>query len=309
LAKGNRLYQFVHADSDPLVNRVNQLLALAPQERSQFIASHGGGANTQAGSDSLLDEDRVNLQTLDVRARTARAEERVAGSPRLTAPQALIPTVVSKPLAVLAQILSTWIVAPLVFLFLLSDTGEIKRGLLSLVPNRLFEPALTVLADLDHALGDWVRGLFLECSLLGITVAVLLAIIGIPLRWSIAIGLFAGATNVVPYLGSAVALLGGLAYALLAHEIHPLLPMVTTDNLTIWVIAAVCIAELIKNAVYEPMVLGGAVKLHPLVVVIGAMGGAILFGLAGVLLAIPTISVFKVFVSSTARQLKAYGLI
>ena len=47
----------------------------------------------------------------------------------------------------------------------------------------------------------------------------------------------------------------------------------------------------------------------PLVVVIGAMGGAILFGLAGVLLAIPTISVFKVFVSSTARQLKAYGLI
>jgi predicted PurR-regulated permease PerM len=216
---------------------------------------------------------------------------------------------VNKPLAVLAQILSTWIVAPLVFLFLLSDTGEIKRGLLSLVPNRLFEPALTVLADLDQALGDWVRGLFLECSLLGITVAVLLAIIGIPLRWSIAIGLFAGATNVVPYLGSAVALLGGLAYALLAHEIHPLLPMVTTDNLAIWVIAAVWVAELIKNAVYEPMVLGGAVKLHPLVVVIGAMGGAILFGLAGVLLAIPTICVFKVFVSSTARQLKAYGLI
>ena len=305
LAKGNRLYQFVHADFDPLVNRVNQLLALAPQERSQLLASHSGGANTQAGSDSLLDEDRVNLQTFDVRARTARAEERAAGSPRLTAAQAPV----NKPLAVLAQILSTWIVAPLVFLFLLSDTGEIKRGLLSLVPNRLFEPALTVLADLDHALGDWVRGLFLECSLLAITVAVLLAIIGIPLRWSIAIGLFAGATNVVPYLGAAVALLGGLAYALLAHEIHPLLPMVTTENLAIWVIVVVGLAELIKNVVYEPLVLGGAVKLHPLVVVIGVMGGAILFGLAGVLLAIPTICVFKVLVSSAARQLKAYGLI
>jgi predicted PurR-regulated permease PerM len=43
--------------------------------------------------------------------------------------------------------------------------------------------------------------------------------------------------------------------------------------------------------------------------VIGALGGAILFGPVGMLLAIPTISVFKVFVSSTARQLKAYGLI
>jgi predicted PurR-regulated permease PerM len=45
------------------------------------------------------------------------------------------------------------------------------------------------------------------------------------------------------------------------------------------------------------------------VVVIGVAGGAILFGLAGMLLAIPTITVFKVLVSSTARQLKAYGLI
>jgi predicted PurR-regulated permease PerM len=45
------------------------------------------------------------------------------------------------------------------------------------------------------------------------------------------------------------------------------------------------------------------------VVVIGALGGAILFGLVGMLLAIPTITVFKAFVSSTARQLKVYGLI
>ena len=41
----------------------------------------------------------------------------------------------------------------------------------------------------------------------------------------------------------------------------------------------------------------------------GAMGGGILFGLVGALLAIPTITVFKVLVSSTARQLKTYGLI
>ena len=308
LAKGNRLHQFLHADSDPLLDRVNQLLALTPQERSQFLASRPDGANAPAGSDRLLDEDRVNLQTLDLRARMARVGSGALGPARPPAAQAATPPLTT-PLSVLAQILSTWIVAPLVFLFLLRDTGEIKRGLLSAVPNRLFEPALTVLADLDHALGDWVRGLFLECFLLGITVALLLTLIGIPLRWAIAIGLFAGATNVVPYLGSAVALLGGLAYALLAREIHPLLPMVTTDNLAIWVIAAVGVAELIKSVVYEPLVLGGAVKLHPLVVVIGVMGGAILFGLVGVVVAIPTISVFKVFVSSTARQLKAYGLI
>jgi predicted PurR-regulated permease PerM len=209
----------------------------------------------------------------------------------------------------IGHILSAWFIAPLVFLFLLRDTGEIKRGLLSVVPNRLFEPALMILEDLDRALGDYVRGIFLESVLLGLTVALLLFIVGVSPRWAIPIGIFTGATNVIPYLGSAAALLGGLAYALLAEEVHPLLPMVNTANFAFWVIAAVGAAELLKNIFYEPLVLGGAVKLHPLAVVIGVVGGGMLFDVAGVLLAIPTITVFKVFVSGTARQLKAYGLI
>jgi len=309
LTKGNRVYQFVHADSDPLLDRLNELLALTPQERSLFLASRAGNVTASAGPDRLLDEDRANVQTLDVRARAARFAPGAADlHARPAALNATAPAM-GGPVSYLAQILSNWIIAPLVFLFLLSDTGQLKRGLLSMVPNRLFEPALIVLADLDHALGDWLRGLFLESCLLGITVALLLSVVGVSLRWAIGIGLFAAAMNAVPYLGSAVALLGGLAYALLAREIHPLIPMVSTDNLAIWVIAAVVLAEVIKNAVYEPVVLGGAVKLHPLVVVLGVTGGAILFGFVGVLLAIPAISMFKVFVGSTARQLKAYGLV
>jgi len=142
-----------------------------------------------------------------------------------------------------------------------------------------------------------------------VTVGLFLTIIGVPLRWTIAIGIFTGASNVVPYMGFAAALLSGLAYALLAEDIRPLLPMVSSENFAIWVIVAVALAELLKNVVYEPVVLGGAVNLHPLVVVIGVLGGATLFGPVGMLLAIPTITVAKVLVSSTTRQLKAYGLI
>jgi len=140
-------------------------------------------------------------------------------------------------------------------------------------------------------------------------VTVRLVIVGVGPPWVIAIGIFTGATNVVPFLGSAVALMGGLAYALLSDEIHPLLPLVNSGNFAIWVIAAVVLAEVLKNVIYEPLVLGGVVKLHPLVVVMGVVGGGILFDVPGVLLAIPTITIFKAFISSTARQLKAYGLI
>jgi predicted PurR-regulated permease PerM len=154
-----------------------------------------------------------------------------------------------------------------------------------------------------------VRGIFLECCSLGLTVAVFITLVGVPLRWAIAIGVFTGASNVIPYMGFAAALLCGLGYALLAENVHPLIPLVTAETFAIWVVAAVALAELLKNVVYEPIVLGGSVKLHPLVVVIGVVGGAILFGPAGMFLAIPTITVVKVFVASSARQLKAYGLV
>jgi predicted PurR-regulated permease PerM len=308
LTKGDRIYRWFHEELDPMVARINRFLALNPEEQSQFLASRPRGLDAPTGSDRLLDYHHANLRTLKLRTKAAFPE---TGGVR-TAPPAstLAPSPALKtPLATLGHILSAWCVAPLVFLFLLRDTGEIKRGLLSLIPNRLFEPALTVLADLDRAVGDYVRGIFLECVALGFTAMLLLAIVGVSPRWAMAIGIFTGASNVIPYMGSAAALLGGLAYALLAEEIHPFLPMVNAENFALWVIAAVGVAELLKNFFYDPLVLGGAVKLHPLVVVIGIVGGGILFDFAGVLLAIPVITVFKVFVSSTVRQLKAYGLI
>lgn len=85
--------------------------------------------------------------------------------------------------------------------------------------------------------------------------------------------------------------------------------MVNTENVAIWVIGSVLLAELIKNVFIEPLILGGALKLHPLVIVIGVVGGGMLFNLVGVLLAVLVITVVRAFVTSTARQLKAYGLI
>jgi predicted PurR-regulated permease PerM len=308
--RGNRLYQLAHRDLDPLVDRVSELLALTPDERAQFVASREWATDeASARSNRLLDYERANTQTLKMRARRTGQSEPALRAFSEPSPSSAPTSVVRGGPAALANILSTWIIAPLIFLFLLWDTGSIKRGLLRAVPNRLFEPALAVLADVDEAVGDYVRGMFLECCALGLTVIVFFTIVGVSLRWAIAIGIFVGATNVVPYMGFAAALLSGLGYALLAEDVHPLLPLVTPETLAIWVVVAVVLAELLKNVVYEPIVLGRAVKLHPLVVVIGVVGGAILFGPAGMLLAIPTITVAKVLIASSARHLTAYGLI
>ena len=305
--RGTPLYRFVHEDVDPIVDRVNRFLALTPEERARFLEAHTR-PDRPADSDVLLAYDRANFEALQRRglASSSGGGVRDVPSSSVTRPPAHRE---KTPLAALARILSTWIVAPTVFLFLLRDTGEIKRAFLRLVPNRLFEPTLEVLADLDRALGGYLRGVFLECVLLGLALAVLFVAVGIPILWAVALGFLAGATNVIPYVGSAVALLVGLTYTFLAGEIHPLLPMVKAESVAIWLVVGVLLVELLKNVALEPLVLGGAAKLHPLVVVIGVLGGGILFGLPGLLLAVPTITILKAFVSSASFQLKAYGLV
>ena len=304
--RGNKLYRVLQRDLDPLMDQVREILALTRDEHAQLVAARTpASATAVVRPDRLLEYERANAQALELRGRQSPRAEPSSRTPGAEA----APTPASTGPGELAHLLSAWIVAPLIFLFLLWDTGRLKRGMLSVVPNRLFEPALAVLADVDQALGNYVRGIFLECCALGLTVGALMALIGVPLPWAIVIGIFTGATNVVPYMGFAAALVSGLAYALLAEDVHPLLPFVMPDTFVIWVVVAVLLAELLKNVVYEPVVLGGAVSLHPLVIAGGVVGGATLFGPAGMFLAIPTITIVSVSVASSVSHLKAYGLI
>jgi len=305
---GNRLYGFVSRDLDPLVDRLNHALILTPGESARLVASRPGGGDAEATlRNQLLEYERANAEVIRIRARRAgdvgAAVHEFGGAPSGSA-------ATSVPWnGGLRAVLSTWMIAPLVFLFLLWDTGSLKRGLLRAVPNRLFEPALAVLADVDQALGNYVRGVFLECCALGVTVMVLIAAVGVPPRWAFAIGMLTAASNLIPYMGFAAALLSGLGCALLTEPFHPWIPFVSTETFPIWVMAAVVLAEVLKNVVYEPIILGGAVRLHPLAVVIGTVGGAILFGPPGLVLAIPTITIAKALIASTAKHLTAYGLI
>ena len=194
---GNRLYRLIRDDADRLMDHVHEVLALTPEEHAEFLASHAETAGLDAASDRLLSEHRANVQADRRPGRTLLPDHR-----DVQTPDQAWTAIVRSPLTALGDAVSTWIFAPLVFFFLLRDTGEIKRGLLSLVPNKLFEPALAILADLDRAVGDYLRGLSLSCALLGLTIALLFALIGIPLRWAFAIGFVAAITNVVPYLGS-----------------------------------------------------------------------------------------------------------
>jgi predicted PurR-regulated permease PerM len=212
-------------------------------------------------------------------------------------------------LAKISHLISIWLVAPFVFLFLLVDNGEIKRNLILLVPNRYFEMTIAIIDNVDEAIGQYLRGTLMECSLVGMTFLICLVLIGIELQWALIIGMIAGVANAIPFLGPAIGLVVGVFYALIAEDMQPILPFIDPENVLIWVVVSVAIVQLLDNTVFQPIVLGSAVSLHPLVVIFGVMGGSLLFGFAGMLFAIPAIVVVKVVFSTLLHEMKAYRLI
>ena len=236
--RGNALYRLTHRDLDPLMDRVSDVLALTPDERALFVASRERRTEAAAATRSsrLLDYDRANVHALEMRARqtgrAAPATKTAGGSTSTSA----APSVANSEPGALGDILSTWMIAPLIFLFLLWIPEASSAA--SSAPFRIGSSSpRSPCSTMSTRRSGITRGIFLECCALGLTVMVFLIVVGVPLRWAIAIGIFTGASNVIPYMGFFAALLSGLAYALLAEEIHPLILLVSADTFAIWVVA------------------------------------------------------------------------
>jgi predicted PurR-regulated permease PerM len=177
------------------------------------------------------------------------------------------------------------------------------------VPNRYFELSLTVLDRLDDAIGNYLRGTLTECFLVGLTLILGLILLGIPAGIAVAIGVVSGLVNAIPFLGTAIALVIGVGYALIAENIRPLIPGLNPNDLALYVVILVVIAHVLDDVVFQPLVLGSVVNVHPLVVVIAIIGGSLIMGLWGMLFAIPAVVVVKTIVATFFKELKAYRII
>jgi predicted PurR-regulated permease PerM len=125
----------------------------------------------------------------------------------------------------------------------------------------------------------------------------------------VAIGVASGLLNAIPFLGSVIALVIGVSYALIAEDVRPLIPGLNPNDLALYVVILVVIAHVLDDVVFQPFVLGGAVNVHPLVVVIAIIAGSLIMGLWGMLFAIPTVVVVKTAVETFFKELKDYRII
>lgn len=113
--------------------------------------------------------------------------------------------------------------------------------------------------------------------------------LGLPLVAPIAIAVFLGAF--VPIVGATVAAALAVLIALVYEG-----PVIALVMLII-----VLVVQQIEGQILQPLVMGAAVRIHPLAIVIAVAGGGYLAGIPGVLFAVPVVAFFNVVVSYLAQ--------
>lgn len=193
------------------------------------------------------------------------------------------------------SLIVTTVTIPFIMFFLLKDGRSMKKAFIHSVPNRYFEFTMDLLYKMDQQLGNYLRGQFTDALAFGILTTIALWLLGVP--YFFFIGLFAGMANLIPYVGP-------IAGALLSTVVAV---MDTGDiSQALWVVLTFAGLKLIDDVLIQPMVVSSSVDLHPLLVLLAILVGGHLFGIIGMLVAVPTTGFFKVVLTESVRTLRQY---
>ena len=130
-----------------------------------------------------------------------------------------------------------------------------------------------------HALGGFVRGQTLTALFDAVFIGLALLVLGVPLVLPLAVITFFG--GYVPILGATIA---GAAAALVALVANGL------PN-AIGVVIAVLIVQQLEGNIFQPVIVGRAISVHPVAILLGVTAGGILGGIVGAMIAAPTVAV------------------
>ncbi len=188
--------------------------------------------------------------------------------------------------SLVGDILTWMFIVPLLTFFMLSDGPGMRRRFFQMVPNRFFEVTFGLVNEITTAISDYLRAKLVEALLVGLMVTAGLALVDAP--YAIVLGIVAGVTNIIPYLGPVLGAVPGLLIASLDSS---------NPNLIWLALAVYLIANVIDSVLIFPVIVAKLVDLHPMILIVAVILGQQYYGLIGMLISIPIASAIKVVLS------------
>ena len=183
--------------------------------------------------------------------------------------------------------LATAFFALIFSIYFLLDMPKLKkywgRVLGIILPEKVKATLDTLIKDADKVFSGYIRGQAIDAFMVGVVVSIVFSIIGI--QYAIVIGLLIGLGNLIPYMGPIV-----------GYSSIVIVGIATSDykSMVIAAIALLIIQAIDGNLIY-PKLLSTSVNIHPMIVIISLTVGASIGGLVGMIVAVPTGALVKVW--------------
>lgn len=186
--------------------------------------------------------------------------------------------------------------------FFLKDNQLFDKGVLALVPNKYEEKTQKVLKSVRNLIARYLMGVILETLFMMTLYTAGLYLIGVDFQLALLVGMIGGALNIIPYIGPWIGAAIGIVLITTANInldfYNEIMPMIFK------IIGVVAVAQLTDNIVFQPLIYSKSVKAHPLEIFIVIIIAGSLYGVIGMMLAIPGYTVIRVIAREFLDQYK-----
>ncbi|WP_317971114.1 AI-2E family transporter [Paenibacillus sp. CCS19] len=186
------------------------------------------------------------------------------------------------------------IVVPFILFYLLKDRRKLAPYVLDFLPTKLRNRSFTVMLEMNHQISSYIRGQILDSLCVGVLLYIGYLIIG--LDYSLVLAVTAACTSVVPYLGPAIAIAPALVVAMVTS------PIMLLKMVVVWTLI-----QLFEGKLITPQIMGKAMRIHPITIIFVILTAGKLFGIVGIILAVPGYAILKVIVTHLFRWFKSYS--
>lgn len=195
------------------------------------------------------------------------------------------------------SVVAILVLVPFITFFFLKDSKRILQGMLNLMPNKFFEMSYWILKKVSLQLGLFVRAWIFDATFVGVVIGFGFYFIG--LENALPLGVIAGLGHLIPYFGPIIGGIPAVIISVVQFGDFSQVPIITF---------IVLLTYALDNGFVQPYVFGKSVDMHPIMIILLIIAGGTLFGLIGMLLAVPVATVIKTFAKEIYFATKNYRI-
>lgn len=174
--------------------------------------------------------------------------------------------------------------------FFMKDSRILKNGLLILVPGKTKKRFTKSLETINDLLSRYFIGLILQITILFISYTIILLIFGI--NNAVVIAFLCALLNLIPYVGPLIGAVIMIILSMISNIGQNFQEVMLPTS--VYVMIGYLIAQLVDNFVSQPKIFSKATKAHPLEIFLVIIIGGLLFGIIGMITAVPIYTAIKV---------------